>query len=478
MFAVTSAEMQRIEETAFAQGISAENLIETVGKGIASELIAHSTRREITAYIGKGHNAADALVAVRILAIEGWKVQLRLAYPAEQLRPLTRKAYESALQSGAIVLSEAPTKVKGLMLDGLLGLGAKGEPRAEITTLCKEINTISTSCENFCIAIDIPTGLDADTGTPSPSTIRADHTLSIAVLKRGLLEHSAANYVGTILRIPIEELPPPAHSDIALIENSLHHHKRPFDFHKGQAGSVGIWAGSTGMLGAACLCAEAALRAGAGLVTLYTNQEHYPILATKAPAPIMVKPLSHQREILETKHNAYVIGPGLGADIEPFTLWDMLEAITVPIVLDADALNCIAKHAKQYLLNSHHILTPHPGEMRRLLKDAESMTRSDIVQQFCSNHPSVLLYKGARTIVSKKNQPLWINAIGGPGMATAGQGDVLAGVIGGLCAQGLDPLESAKQAAYHCGRASKIATKSAFSLTALDTLAALSSTLP
>ncbi len=478
MFAVTSADMQRIEETAFSQGILAEDLIKTVGKGIASELITRTSQRELIAYIGKGHNAADALVTASLLAAQDWRVQLRLAYPPEQLRPLTHKAYESALQNGARVLSEAPLQVKGLILDGLLGLGTKGEPRAAIATLCEEINTLSASSQSQCIAIDIPTGLDADTGIPSPHTIRADHTLSIAVPKQGLLEHCAVNHVGTIQRIPVKELPPPAHSDIALIENSLHQHKRPFDFHKGQAGSVGIWAGSTGMLGAACLCAEAALRAGAGLVTLYTNAKHYPILATKAPTPIMVKPLSHQREILETKHDAYVIGPGLGSDIEPPVLWDMLEDITAPTVLDADALNCIAKHAKQHLIKSHHILTPHPGEMRRLLRGAESMTRRDIVQQFCTSYPSVLLYKGARTIVSSKDQSLWINATGGPGMASAGQGDVLAGAIGGLCAQGISPLESAKQASYHCGRASEIATESALALTALDTLAALPKTLP
>ena len=249
---------------------------------------------------------------------------------------------------------------------------------------------------------------------------------------------------------------------------------RPYTDYKNKRGHIGVIAGSEGMLGAARLCCEAALRAGAGLVTLHVHKDIYPLIAPSMPPEIMVRPVDSYADISIRTFSAFLIGPGIGSvseeDAEAIRL--ILETGT-PTVLDADGLNLAA--AMQWSLGEHVLATPHHGEIRRLLPDADNYAiRADIADCFLAEHEAALIYKGARTIVTQRGKPLFYNITGDPGMATAGQGDVLAGVCGGFISQGESLLVSAVLGVYLCGRASEMAISAGEAtqqtLTAGDTL--------
>ncbi len=365
-----------------------------------------------------------------------------------------------------------------ILLDGLLGIGAKGLLRKEISALCAEMNYLRDRCGAVrTVAIDLPTGVDPDTGMPQENAVEADFTMCIGAVKQGLLDDDATLHAGRLACIDLPGLHVQALPATELITSSRltkFLSARPYTDYKNKRGHIGVIAGSEGMLGAARLCCEAALRAGAGLVTLHVHRNVYPLIAPSMPPEVMVKPVDSYADVSIRTFSAFLIGPGIGSvseeDAEAIRL--ILETGT-PTVLDADGLNLAA--AMQWSLGEHILATPHHGEIRRLLPDADNCAiRADIADCFLAEHEAALIYKGARTIVTQQGKPLFYNITGGPGMATAGQGDVLAGVCGGFMAQGESLLVSAVLGTYLCGRASEIAISAGDStqqtLTAGDTL--------
>lgn len=483
MSAATLAETLGIEATAKAQGWSEERLVNLAGERLGRAIGRYFPHPgTAVGYLGKGHNAADTLVALRILRDEfHWKIEIRLAHPAGEWDLLTRQKRD---ELGILPpLDHAPAwrdiESPLLLLDGLLGSGAKGSLRAPLVQLAEEIDWLRQHAGARVAAIDIPSGIDADTGRILPGTVVADVTFMLGHAKCGLLHGQAAAATGALALVTVEPLTGSVPGPMELISpQTLEHAKepRPFDFHKGMAGRVAVLAGSASYTGAAVLAATGALRGGGGLITLFVPEGIHARIAAKCPPEIIVRGIGNPREVLEHRFDALVVGCGLG-ELDAATEAGLLELIAnpaVPTVVDADAIHAIVRSGCLDILTARHVLTPHPGEFPKLAPDLCGLPREEAARRFVDRHPATLLLKGCRTIVTRQGAPLWCNATGTPGMATGGQGDLLAGVIGARLAIGDAPLEAAALAAWLCGRSAEIAlddpTLSEESLTPSDVL--------
>jgi len=476
---LTCAQMKAQEERAFQDGCTPEGLMEEAGLRIAlavRQFVPEAGRCAV--FFGKGHNGGDALVAARHLAEAGWKIDLQPAFPRSSWAELTARKYDQ-LQSWGITLSAEETDFRRLagwrptaVLDGLLGIGATGGLRAPIAEAALAINRIRAFTNARVFAIDLPTGLDADTGAADPNTVTADFTVTIGFAKAGLLADSATAFVGRLAVLPLPglrfrgdpEAPAAEVADPQTLGPLLP--RRPFTMHKGQCGRIGIIAGSAGFLGAAILSAEACVHAGAGLVTLYVSPDIYPLVASRIATEVMVHSTASYEDILGFRHDVLAIGPGLGRSRGSKVL-ALIEKAPQPMVVDADALNLLAPHIE--LLGKcagPRLLTPHPGEMARLLskgdpaEGADETPRREIVEKFIAQWPVTLLLKGSRTLIGERGRPLSYNTTGSPGMATGGMGDVLTGVCAALAGQGLALYDAARLGAWLCGRAAEIAIES------------------
>jgi ADP-dependent NAD(P)H-hydrate dehydratase / NAD(P)H-hydrate epimerase len=460
---VSSAAMRAAEEAAFARGVKVEALMDRAGGGVAATVRQFFPRAgRAIIFVGKGHNGGDALVAAARLKEAGWEIDLRLIFPETDCAELTRKKIEDFRRDELpLVHGRAEARPSRLIvLDGLLGLGAKHLLREPVRTAAQEINRLRREEHGFVFAVDMPTGLDGDTGETDPDCVVADCTITIGNAKHGLVIDSALNFVGRLEIIPLADLvitPSPA-NDLIACGHSLSAllPRRKFSAYKNEFGRIGIVAGSQGFIGAALMTTEGALRSGAGLVEVFVLKEIYPIVAGAAPPEAMVKPVRSYRELLEEKIDVWALGPGLGtADAKD--LLRLIERATAPMVVDADGLNMLSGDVE--ILKrcaGPRLVTPHPGEMKRLF-DSGKMSRAGTARNFTETFPVTLLYKGARTIVAERERPLSYNSTGNPGMATGGMGDVLTGVCAGLVGQGLALYDAARLGAWACGRAAEIA---------------------
>ena len=470
---VSGATMRSIEEAAFRRGIAAEHLMNLAGEGIARRLVDQfpSPGRAV-AYVGKGNNGGDALVALKHLRQAGWQISVKAGFPETEWGVLPRrKLRELESPPGPDIPSG---KGPLLLLDGLLGIGGRGPLRPPLAGLAAEMTALRDERGAIIAAMDLPSGLDADTG--EGAALVADLTLTVGVPKSGLATPAGISHSGRIVAVPLDDLPPPENTALRFFCPESFPGllpPRPHGFHKGRAGRLGILAGSPGMTGAAVLVATAALRAGAGLVTLHVGRDFLPSLASAMPAEVMVLPSDHPVEdAFAANHDARVIGPGTGNCGETWraSLLDKLATSDVPAVLDADALNLIASSGRLELLASHHLITPHPGEFARMAPDLGVLDRFAAASAFVARHPGTLLLKGARTLVAARNIPVRFNPTGHAGMASGGQGDALAGVAGALLAGGLPGPDAASLAAWLCGRAGERALGASGIVTAGDTI--------
>jgi NAD(P)H-hydrate epimerase len=462
---VTCQQMQEIEQRAFGRGISAADLMEQAGCGIARVVrLLYPKPGTLILYLGSGNNAGDALVAAREVQKHGWQVLARLSGPLESLKPLPRTHFDAFSN---LRLLDAPAQADHLtrplvQFDGLLGIGATGEMRPAIRALAAEMNALRHRHQAWTVAMDIPSGLDGDTGLPFPDCVQADLTVTVAFAKKGLVADAATSFVGRLSLVPLPDLQSPDEwlDSAQLLTPELLQcwlPRREFEFHKGQAGRVGIIAGSRGFLGAAALACGGALRSGAGLVTLLVKEEIYSLLSARVSSEVMVKIVKDYREVRDMRFDALAIGPGLGFDHE-VELLEVIRAAKLPVVIDADAITMLARSSDPNLLGSSapRLLTPHPGEMLRLLPD--QVSRRDWAAKWARAHPGhTLLLKGARTVIETAGQPTLYNTTGHPGMATGGMGDVLTGVCAGLAGQGMSLHHAAGFGAWLCGRAAEIA---------------------
>lgn len=463
---ISGAAMRALEEAVFKSGTSAEELMEEAGAAIAREVQRILPLPGVClAVFGKGNNGGDALVAARRLAAAGWEVILIAASKPEKWGELTRRKHA---QCGGCTEGDlnalANTRATHLVvLDGLLGIGARGPMKPEISEYTRAINQLKASGNAVVFALDLPTGLDADTGAADPDCVIADVTLSIGLAKQGLVADGAANVVGRLRVLRLVALTRQANdlgNDVVLDAVQLRGvlPRRRFDTHKGDYGRVGIIAGSPGMLGAAALCAQACVRAGAGLITLYATADIADRLSLITIPEVMVRPVPGIAEIPFESQDALAIGPGLSLrDAED--VLGIIERAKQPMVVDADALNALARRPECLKrIAGPRVLTPHPGEMARLVPHFHDLGRAELARRFVSGHPNTtLLLKGARTIVASFLQRLAFNSTGTPGMATGGMGDILTGVIVAFLGQGIDPTRAAELGAWVCGRAAELA---------------------
>ena len=456
---ITSAEMRAVEEAAFARGDTAEELMDKAGLGLARAIARFFPRPgRCLVFAGKGHNAGDAFVAARWLAEAGWQIETRLVFPEEKLSALTKKKRHelSAIAPAAASLRPMQT----IVLDGLLGLGSHPPLRDPIREACREINSLVEKGAQV-IAIDLPSGLNGDSGAADEDCVRADFTITVGYAKRGLLADAALDFVGRLEVVALAEF---RRDELPLVQDraelatpeALRHllPPRPFSAYKNQFGRVGIVAGSRGFTGAALMSSLGALRAGAGLVEIFVPEEIYQIVAAAAAPEAMVKPVTSYAHLLEEPIDVWAVGPGLGK-AHAAEILALIRDAKQPMVLDADGLNILAGNLETLApARGPRLLTPHPGEMKRLSPN-ESKSRAASATEFCAQHAVTLLLKGSRTIVAQAGHPLSYNTTGNPGMATGGMGDVLTGVCAALLGQKLAPRDAARLGAWLCGRAAE-----------------------
>ncbi len=456
MLLAESAAIRAAEQAAFAAGsCSSAQLMDAVVHRLHAALSSHlgsgPLPARIVAYVGRGNNAGDAVgLATRF----NCPLILRGVAGAHELSADTQRQLESACR--VEFASSAPEAAPDtLILDGLLGSGSSGSLRPETAALVHELNVLRHTCPgSLTLAADIPTGLLAGVGG---EVVRADLSCPIGCVKPAMLADGAEEYVGQLLPIPLPEVAIPPCSNDEVMDATLLQQwlpRRAFSCYKNRAGRVAVLAGSPGMLGAAQMSAEAALAAGAGLVILYTKAETYAMLAARVAPEIMVRCVTSYAEVEEPHAQALLIGPGLGPQptAEAAALRSLAEHFDGTVVLDADALNTAAVQHWELAGHAHWVLTPHPGEMQRLAPHLTRLPRREQVERFCKDFAGTLLLKGARSLIANRQQCFY-NSTGGPFMANGGQGDVLAGAVAALAAQGLRPLQAAAAAAFTCGRA-------------------------
>lgn len=462
---LTLSEIRLLESKTIESGVTAETLMDEAGGRIFSAIQEFFPRPGLCrVYYGKGNNGGDALVAARHLADAGWRIELRSKFYDQELGVLPRRKLQILKGLGLGLPSRKAHRGHPLViLDGLLGVGVQGELRDPVRAAAREINRSRQTEDAYVVSVDLPSGMATDTGEWSEDCVVADFTMAIGYAKRGHVADCATNHVGRLVVLPLQpfdervgELEDPSLiASTATLKELLP--RRAFDSHKTNFGRVGIVAGSRGFTGAAVMSTSAALRAGAGLVTLYACETIYPILATAVPPEVMVRPVESLREVTDQPHDVLAVGPGLGREHDEEVL-ELVQHAAMPMVVDADGLNALSTDIG--ILNScagPRLLTPHPGEMARLQETA-GRTRLQIVDAFTSAFPTtVLLLKGARTIIGQHGVPYSYNTTGSPGMGTGGMGDILTGVCAALVGQGLKVYDAARLGAWLCGRAAELA---------------------
>ncbi|MEO8063219.1 MAG: NAD(P)H-hydrate dehydratase [Pseudomonadota bacterium] len=410
--------------------------------------------KRIAIVCGAGNNGGDGYVLARLAQSTGLEALVLAAAPPDKLTGDALRAQEEWLAVGGHAHPFDADALSGsdLIVDGLLGIGLKGAPRPETLTVIRAMN----AAKRPVLALDIPSGVDADTGAVHGDAVRADLTLSFVGFKSGLFLGAGPEYAGVVLLDDLGVVAPALPQfapllrriDEAEIASSLPRRQR--DAHKGTSGRVLIVGGGGGMPGALRLAGTAALRVGAGLVSVAGAVENL-VAVTAGNPELIYLPASSATSLDEPMRAADVlaIGPGLGQADWAQSLWAQARAVTgVPVIVDADALNLLASSPVK--LPADWIITPHPGEAARLLGVQIPEVQHDrlgAVRELVARYGAVTVLKGAGTLVASAadgGTEVFICERGNPGMATAGMGDVLTGVIAGLRAQIPDSARAAR----------------------------------
>jgi len=506
---VTIDEIKTIEQRAMQEyEIPSILLMENAGNEVAHQIetiMGTLHNKKISIFAGKGNNGGDGYVVARHLHNRGAKVKVFLIGSESIVTgdALTNLQIISHMGIDVIeVVNDGDwDKVKIAMnftdcvVDALVGTGFRDQL---IGTMAQVVGSINNT-KKMVIAIDIPSGVDADTGQVSGIAVKAQHTITFSLPKQGLLLYPGASYAGNVMVADIG-IPKALLIDEKIKQNMITSVivkkilvTRDPNAHKGSCGKVLVVAGSKGLTGAAFLTASAALRSGAGLVTLGIAESLHDIMEAKL-TEVMTCPLSEvtsgtlgQGAISEIKERAkqsdvVAIGPGLGRHEDTMTaVRHMIQKIERPLVLDADALYALIDHTDILAeANAVPILTPHAGEMARLVgltSEEVSQDRVYIARQTAMEWSSIVILKGARTVVAFPDGEVYININGNAGMATGGTGDVLTGVIATLIGQGLSSHEAALAGVYIHGLAGDIVARNGMiGMTASDMIRALPAT--
>ncbi|MHB1127402.1 MAG: NAD(P)H-hydrate dehydratase [Bacillota bacterium] len=510
MHVVTAEEMRRLDERATSEySIPSLMLMENAGlqvvRYIEALLQGEVRGKRVLIFAGKGNNGGDGFVVARHLINQGADVKIFLLCTAEDIKGDAAVNFNILKKIDAKIhplLSEKDLHRVGIALlhaevvvDAIYGTGFKG---AAMGLPAKAIDILNETGKAI-VAVDIPSGLEASTGKVHGPCIRAHHTITFGLPKLGLILEPGASHVGRLWVADIS-LPQPLleSQDLrrSLITSTWCRHTLPVRHaadHKGTFGHVLIVGGSEGLTGAVAMAGEAALRSGAGLVTVAVPRSLHPIMEIKT-TELMTRPLPETAErslsqegmerVLELAQQASVVvmGPGMSQNSSTAALVRMLvPRMKVPLVLDADALNALSQDTAALRgAQAPIVLTPHPGEMSRLLNTTVAKVQENRVrvsEDAARQWGTTVVLKGAKTIVAATDGRTLINTVGNPGMATGGTGDVLSGMIGGLIAQGVAPVNAAAVAVYVHGAAGDRAAgeKGQIGLTAGDLLTFLPS---
>jgi len=464
---VSAAEMRALEQAAVAAGTTENALMEEAGAGLAAVVRQFWPRAGAAiVFCGKGHNAGDACVLARHLLRDGWQVELRAAWPAESWRPLaSAKLADVAghVKFRAADDEAAPPARPLLLVDGMLGTGAGGPLREPLRAAARTMNLLRSRMAADSLAIDLPSGLDASAGAANEHTVRADVTATLGYPKHELIAPGVEDWTGRLAVVPLS-LPAPDNAAgrpqfITPVMLRPLMERRAFSMHKGQAGRIGIVAGSRGLTGAARLAAAGAVAAGGGLVTLFCPHDVYEVLAAACPPEVMVRPVHSCREVMDFNLDAVGIGPGMGGTPTGY-IARLLRDDPRPVVIDADALNVMSAHgiSLEGRTGGARLLTPHPRELARLAARFASAA-ADPAAVLAAQMNAVVLRKAARSAVLSANHAPQYNTTGHPMMAKGGFGDILTGFATAFLARGLSASHAAALASWVLGKAAEEARR-------------------
>ncbi len=489
MYLATAAQVKEIDRIAIEErGIPSLELMENAARAVVREVLSlpipgpkknsraigyvtrdgrEPTKEEEAAYwaarqrsavvfCGPGNNGGDGLAVARLLLCEGWRMKCVLVGKREKMTPDSQEMERRLIEVGGTLEDFEPERLADyrgfdVAVDALFGVGLNSDLRPDAMEAVKCMGSAW-----WTVAVDLPSGVHADTGEILGRAVEADVTVTFSLAKRGLFVGKGVVHSGKIVVADIG-IPRDIYRDeeafpVVTAEKPFLCPRRR-DAHKGNFGKVFILAGSRGYTGAPCMVARAAVRSGAGLVTVAVPEEIYPIVAAKCCDEAMVWPVPDSYEELLKKAKSadiLLIGPGLGQGVqaENWTL-NLLRDIACPVILDADGLNILARHIDVLDKRSAPtVLTPHDGEFARLSGcELPIRDRLAAAQGFVEMHRCILVLKGHRTITAVPDglghSRCFVNTTGNPGMAQGGSGDALAGLIVSLCAQGEDDIISA-----------------------------------
>jgi hydroxyethylthiazole kinase-like uncharacterized protein yjeF len=445
-----SSKLRQIETSALQACLP---LMHRAGQSAADWIIKHyPTAQTIYVLAGPGNNGGDALVAASQLRLAGKNVLLRLTGPSNS--PEAIQALAEWQLHGGTILSSTPIAAD-LAIDGLYGIGLNRQPSAVDSQIIAELHDLACPI----IALDIPSGLMADTGDAPGAVVYATHTLSFIAHKPGLFTGKGSDVCGTIslhdLQIPKALYPAADGHSQTLAPTCLAQLLRKPDSHKGSYGTLAILGGASGMAGAALLAGRAALHLGTGKVILGLLDKVLSVDVQQAELMLH----SANDALHYPALTLLAIGPGLGQSSGALELLKQSIASPMPLLLDADALNLLAESNELATAmrerTSPSIITPHPAEAARLLHTRTQAVQANRIESalaLAQRYKATVLLKGAGSICA--NEQSWsINASGNAALASAGQGDVLSGIIAALMAQGLSPLEAVQSGSWLHGRA-------------------------
>ena len=487
----TAEEMRRVDQRAIRElDIPGATLMENAGRGAAACIQAALPdlglpRRGVRVAVvcGKGGNGGDGFVVARWLKRAGHRVEVFLLAapdelrgdPALKLREMERRGLRARVVEDPAVLARALPAAQ-LVVDAMLGTGARGEPSALIAGAIEHVNASGRPV----VALDVPSGLSADGVPPEGPVVRATLTPTFAGLKRGLVGGPGVALAGRVVVVDIGVPRAAIERGVATFvlepaDVARHFPPRPRDNHKGSYGHLLVVAGSVGKTGAAALAARAAMRAGAGLVTVATAASAQPVVAallleamTEPVAETAVRTIALKaRDALHdlaARRDAVALGPGLGLDEDTQALARALVFdFEQPMVVDADALTALAGHLDRLRgARAARCLTPHPGEMARMLGVAIADVQRDRIataRQFATAWETPVVLKGATSVIGLPDGTVLLNPTGNPGMASGGTGDVLSGVLGAFLARGFEPAAALGAGVYLHGLAGDVAAE-------------------
>ncbi|HET8705558.1 MAG TPA: NAD(P)H-hydrate dehydratase [Pseudomonadales bacterium] len=445
-------QVRTLDQTAIeTHGIPGYELMTRAGHAVFTLLHAHfPPPKNIAVFCGQGNNAGDGYIVAQLANQAGYAVQIIQVGDESRLEGDALTAFQAAESVPRVNFGEEFSLDADIIIDALLGTGLKGKVRDPYFAAIRQIN----HARKPVIAVDIPSGLCANTGNALGLAVRATHTATFIGMKQGLLTGDAPNLAGKVhffdLRVPTEvyQAVPAAATrvDSALGERLLR--RRPRNAHKGMFGHVLTVGGDHGYAGATAMAAEAAARVGAGLTSVATRPEHCAVMLVRRPE-LMCHGINFSNEIepLLKRATVVAIGPGLGQSDWARALFRRVIQAELPLVVDADGLNLLGRDPVK---RGNWVLTPHPGEAARLLNWDTRMVQRDrfaTARAIQEKFGGVVLLKGAGTILTDGQQTAMISD-GNPGMASGGMGDVLTGVIAGLIAQKISLFDAAQLGAW------------------------------